>query len=94
MVQSITGFHKDEHDEWVADLDCGHGQHMRHRPPWELRPWVLTEAGRATMLGRKLDCRKCDGPELSAAGSVVWNRVDAVGIEPTTSRLRVECSTS
>ena len=41
--QAILGFHQDEYGDWVAELACGHTQHVRHRPPWELRPWVATE---------------------------------------------------
>lgn len=58
--QAITGFHQDEQGDWVADLACGHTQHVRHRPPWELRPWVTTEDGRRAHLGFLLQCRKCD----------------------------------
>lgn len=64
MLQPITGFHKDEHKHWVADLACGHMQHVRHRPPWELRPWVESENGRRSMLGHVLACRRCDDPVL------------------------------
>ncbi|MEP6992614.1 MAG: DUF3565 domain-containing protein [bacterium] len=60
MRQPITGFHVDDEGDWVAELACGHGQHMRHDPPWQVRPWVLTAAGRATFLGYVLDCVKCD----------------------------------
>jgi len=60
MERAITGFHQDEHDDWVAELSCGHGQHVRHRPPWQLRPWVVTEEGRRAHLGAHLDCRRCD----------------------------------
>jgi hypothetical protein len=59
-VQAIVGFHQDEEGQWVADLECGHGQHMRHDPPWQVRPWVMTAEGRAGWIGRLLDCRKCD----------------------------------
>ena len=55
----IVGFHQDDAGDWVADLECGHGQHVRHRPPWEVRAWVTTEAGRAKMVGQSLSCRKC-----------------------------------
>jgi hypothetical protein len=58
--QAIVGFHQDEQGDWVADLACGHTQHVRHRPPWELRPWVTTEEGRRAHLGWVLQCRKCD----------------------------------
>ena len=51
MDRRITGFHQDEHGDWVAELECGHQQHMRHQPPWQLRPWVMTAAGRASFIG-------------------------------------------
>jgi hypothetical protein len=60
MDQPITGFHLDEVSHWVAELACGHFQHVRHNPPWVERPWVITEAGRANMLGQQLNCKKCD----------------------------------
>jgi hypothetical protein len=55
----ITGFHLDEQEDWVAELECGHGQHVRHRPPWINRPWVTTPEGRASRLGETLRCKKC-----------------------------------
>lgn len=58
--RKIIGFHKDEHGDWVAELECGHGQHVRHRPPWEKRPWVETHEGREEHLGRQLNCKKCE----------------------------------
>lgn len=63
MKQGIVGYHRDEHDDWVAELACGHFQHVRHNPPWFNRPWVITEAGRASMLGHELNCKKCDRGE-------------------------------
>lgn len=60
MKQPITGFHLDEEQHWVAELACGHFQHVRHDPPWVERPWVVTESGREGMLGHLLNCRKCD----------------------------------
>lgn len=56
---AITGFHQDEADDWVAELDCGHDQHVRHRPPWTNRLWVITPEGRQSMIGHKLVCKKC-----------------------------------
>jgi hypothetical protein len=58
--QTIVGFHRDEQGDWVAELECGHGQHVRHRPPWEMRPWVVTPEGRREHLGKVLRCKKCD----------------------------------
>ena len=60
MLRAIIGFHKDEEDHWVADLKCGHGQHVRHDPPWQIREWVRTEAGRTSRLGMELNCKRCD----------------------------------
>lgn len=60
MDQPIVGFHQDEENHWVARLACGHNQHVRHDPPWQMRPWVITHEGRDAALGRTLACRKCD----------------------------------
>lgn len=58
-LRRIVGFHRDEEDHWVADLECGHTQHVRHQPPWINRPWTTTEAGRAGMIGHRLRCKPC-----------------------------------
>jgi hypothetical protein len=58
--QTIVGFHLDQQGDWVAELECGHGQHVRHRPPWEMRPWVMTADGRREHLGKMLRCKTCD----------------------------------
>ncbi len=63
MKQKIVGFHQDEHTDWVAELQCGHTQHVRHRPPWQQRPWVTTAEGRQSRLGIELECKKCDEGE-------------------------------
>ena len=63
MRQPITGFHQDDEGHWVAELACGHGQHVRHDPPWQLRPWVTTAEGRRGFLGVELECLKCDRGE-------------------------------
>lgn len=60
MEQPITGYHLDEEGHWVAQLACGHNQHVRHQPPWVNRPWVISEHGRSEMLGFRLNCVKCD----------------------------------
>jgi hypothetical protein len=62
MKRRIIGFHKDEAGDWIADLECGHSQHIRHQSPWTLRPWVLTEEGRNAFLGHELLCVKCTLP--------------------------------
>ena len=63
MRRRITGYHRDDENHWVAELDCGHNQHVRHNPPWVSRPWVTTEEGREGMLGTELECLKCDRGE-------------------------------
>lgn len=60
VQRRIVGFHQDEEAHWVAELECGHRQHVRHQPPWINRPWVITPEGRARVLGSVLDCKKCE----------------------------------
>lgn len=60
MQRPIVGFHQDEHGDWVADLACGHGQHVRHQPPFSDRLWVVTEASRMQHIGTPLNCKKCE----------------------------------
>jgi Protein of unknown function (DUF3565) len=60
VERAIVGFDVDEVGDWVALLDCGHRQHVRHRPPWQERPWVLTPEGREGRIGTALECPYCD----------------------------------
>lgn len=64
MKRAIVGFHKDEKGDWVADLECGHQQHVRHNPPWLIREWVTTEVGRTNKIGNFLFCKDCDRKAL------------------------------
>ncbi|MGB0952493.1 MAG: DUF3565 domain-containing protein [Planctomycetota bacterium] len=59
LPQAMVGFHQDEEDHWVAELECGHNQHVRHLPPLIERDWVQTSQGRAGRLGMTLPCKKC-----------------------------------
>jgi hypothetical protein len=59
VPRRIVGFHPDDDGQWVAELECGHGQHVRHDPPWQNRPWTQSESGRAAFLGTTLGCVKC-----------------------------------
>ena len=60
MKQAICGYHQDKENHWVAELVCGHFQHVRHKPPFINRPWVVSVDGRQEMLGYQLKCKKCD----------------------------------
>lgn len=73
MIRSIIGFHPDNDGDWVAELSCYHNQHLRHRPPFQLRPWVLDPDERAGRIGAPIDCPLCDRAELPD-GLVVTNR--------------------
>ena len=69
MKQAIIGFHQDEFDHWVADLACGHTQHVRHDPPWQEREWVTTTSGRNGKLGHKLECVECERESVPGGGA-------------------------
>ena len=60
MDRRITGYTQDDEGHWVAELECGHPQHMRHRPPFENRAWVTTVEGRTSRLGVQVNCKRCD----------------------------------
>ena len=64
MKRSIEAFRRDEERHWVATLDCGHSQHVRHAPPLVERRWVLDATGREARIGTPLDCVRCDRREL------------------------------
>jgi len=78
VERSITGYHQDDAGDWVAELACGHNQHVRHRPPFQLRAWVLGPDGRLGRLGKPLNCPLCDRCELPQGlrrvrASAVWD---------------------
>lgn len=60
MKQKIFGFHQDRQGDWVAELSCGHTQHMRHDPPMSIRPWIASAEGRADFIGTELNCQRCE----------------------------------
>ena len=68
MLRAIIGFHQDDDSHWVAELECGHDQHVRHNPPWFVRPWVTTQEGRLSALGQTLNCRSCDAGKEVVGG--------------------------
>lgn len=62
MMRKIVGFHQDEEQHWVAQLECGHNQHVRHNPPLVVRPWVQQKDTRDARIGSDLNCVLCDRP--------------------------------
>ncbi|HEX7167340.1 MAG TPA: DUF3565 domain-containing protein [Acidimicrobiales bacterium] len=64
MIRTIEGFRRDDLGDWVAELSCLHGQHVRHQPPFVDRGWVVTAEGRAARVGTGIDCPLCDRGEL------------------------------
>lgn len=67
MIRKIVGFHQDARREWVAELECGHGQHVRHNPPYQDRAWVLSAEGRARFIGAMIECAACDAEQASGS---------------------------
>lgn len=59
VKRRIVTFRQDDRGDWIAELECGHAQHLRHDPPWTTRPWVTTAEGRAGFLGHALHCADC-----------------------------------
>ncbi len=94
MQRRIVAFHQDMEQHWVADLECGHTQHVRHEPPLMTRLWVLEAHTRAEHLGTLLDCLLCDAQAryddarqrgLCHEGAVEAARYPAGGDEPTST---------
>lgn len=59
MHQAITGYSQDDEGHWMAKLDCGHHEQMRHDLPKANNAWVLTKAGRDDKVGVVLICSNC-----------------------------------
>jgi hypothetical protein len=59
VLRKIVDYHLDESFDWVADLECGHQQYVRHNPPWTIRHWVTTPQGRLAHIGQQLLCSAC-----------------------------------
>ena len=87
MQRTIIDFQLDEAGDWVAALDCGHPQHVRHRPPFVNRPWVTTPAGREAMLGTELNCVRCDRMEWPE-GFAAYRRTPEFNEETVPAGLR------
>ena len=60
MQRVIVGYHQDAHGAWIAELACGHARHVRHEPPFQLRPWALDAEERRRRLGTTIECGLCE----------------------------------
>jgi Protein of unknown function (DUF3565) len=69
-MQKIVDFHMDESRDWVAELECGHQQHVRHNPPWTHRHWVTTPQGRLEHVGHELNCLACRPEVLGLTAAI------------------------
>lgn len=78
MSRRITGFHQDDEGHWVAELECGHTQHVRHDPPWQVRPWVVEHETREARIGSSLPCRACD--EQAASPGLSYEDAKVCGL--------------
>jgi len=58
--ERLVGFHLDEQGDWVLSSAAGTGQHVRHRPPWEMSRGGVSEEGRRAHLRKVLRCVRCD----------------------------------
>lgn len=92
MQRPISGYHQDDVGDWVAELSCGHGQHVRHKPPFTLHPWVVSAEGRERKLGAMLDCLRCDRLELPE-GFVAYKRTPEFSAATIPAGLRSQHST-
>ena len=60
VQRKSIGLHQDEVQDGVADVACGHQQHVRHTPPWVKRPRVVSPEGRRSRFEYALDCADCE----------------------------------
>jgi hypothetical protein len=70
--RAIVGFDQDEVGDWVALLECGHRQHVRHRPPWQERAWVESAEGREGRVGSSLECADCGSLDEEGGDPACW----------------------
>lgn len=92
MDRPITRFEFDGEGDPIAFLTCGHPQHVRHNPPFINRPWITTDEGRNSMLGKTLNCVRCDKFELPDS-FVAYKRTFVFTEESVPAALRKDHST-
>src|SRR5690606_13990412 len=58
-LRTIRAFVRDDEGHWVAELECHHRRHVRHRPPMSSYPWVESTEGRQAKIGTPIECGRC-----------------------------------
>jgi tellurite methyltransferase len=92
MQRTIRSFAQDDLGDWVVLLDCGHRQHMRHRPPFVVRAWITSAEGRTAHLEQPLECPLCDRFEWPA-NLVAYKRTPEFTADTIPAGLRKDHST-
>lgn len=92
MLRAIESFERDGEGDWIAKLACGHGQHVRHKPPFWCAEWIVTDEGRASRLGTPLPCVLCDRFEMPA-GYVAYERTPVFEADAIPADLRTRHAT-
>jgi tellurite resistance-related uncharacterized protein len=92
MKRIITGFHQDTEQDWLAELDCHHQQHVRHTPPFINRPWVRTQSQREERIGTCVDCVLCDRLDMPT-GLAAYKRTPEFSEQTTPKNLLKNHST-
>ena len=69
-MRRIVDFHLDEPWDWVAELECGHQQSVRHNPIWNYRYWLSTPQGRLEYVGQELKCSVCRAESLNGSSGL------------------------
>jgi tellurite methyltransferase len=81
VERPITSYHQDGVGDWLAELECGHNQHLRHQPPFQLRAWILDPEGRSARLGTPLDSAFCGRAEMP--DGLRWERTTNIWDQET-----------
>ena len=87
VPRRIVGFHRDAEAHWVAELACGHTQHVRHEPPLRSHPWVRDADARARRVGTELWCARCAADDAAHASERAPQDPDAADHPPPPSRM-------
>ncbi len=70
VARAIVRFASDADRTWIAELDCGHRRHIRHRPPLANYPWIGDDTARAAKVGAPIECSRCARGELPDGAEV------------------------